>query len=79
MDMEADKVMRVVDDESAKRYVDSGGSRCLYCGSGDIGGSSVEIDMGGAFQCVRCARCGGEWRDYYRLAGVSAGSYGYDR
>jgi hypothetical protein len=63
-------VMRVVDDEMVRRYVSSGGCKCLFCGDNSIEGGSVEVDSGGANQEITCARCGGIWTDVHDLVGV---------
>ena len=67
---EADRALRVFDEASVRRYVRSGGTRCLFCGDSSIEGSSFDSEEGGASQELTCARCGGTWTDVHRLVGV---------
>jgi len=57
--------------EQAENYVQQGGVRCPYCGSGDIEGSRVEIDAGTAWQEVSCSHCESRWQDVYELVSIT--------
>jgi hypothetical protein len=57
-----------------KEQVDTylkGASSCLFCASGNIEGTSVEVDSRSAFQKVHCTECGREWTDLYELSAVA--------
>ena len=56
---------------TSDEYKAKGGIVCPVCQSGDIEGSSVEIDAGGAWQNITCNECGSEWTDFYQLTGYS--------
>ena len=56
---------------SIQRYIDRGGVSCLACGSHEIVGDGVEIDVGVAQQKIRCLSCGSSWWDVYHLAEVA--------
>ena len=62
-----------MDDKEEKmvNYLKQGGSRCPFCGEGQIEGAGVEIDGGVAVQRVSCTECDGEWVDYYTLDHVA--------
>jgi len=53
-----------------KKYLESGGNICPYCGSDDLNTGNVQTDSGIAWQDVECDGCGSEWRDLYTLTGV---------
>ena len=52
-------------------YVRRGGSGCPRCGSNNINGGGVEVDIGGAWQSVSCTECELEWTDIYNLRNVT--------
>lgn len=52
------------------RYIKTGGSHCLYCGSHDMSGSHVCVDTNIAWQEIHCCRCGATWQDVYDLVTV---------
>ena len=63
--------MRNTLDESAlRKYLDNDACECPFCGSGNIEGGPVEIDLGSAWQKVSCVDCEKEWSDLYTLTGV---------
>lgn len=57
--------------EQEKAYVKEGGIKCPHCGSSDIGGGFIEIDMHWAFQKMSCAVCDKSWLDEYKLTHIS--------
>jgi len=62
--------MRALTKKEKAEYVDSGYSRCPYCGSEDITGHSPEIDGAGASQEVTCEVCSRGWFDLYVLTDI---------
>lgn len=53
--------------ETNKEYCEHGGVHCPYCGSEDIDGGSIEINLAGAWQSITCLSCDKEWTDIYKL------------
>lgn len=54
------------------QYAATGGNRCPYCNSADIGSEdTVQTEAGIAWQDVSCNSCGGRWQDEYTLTGYS--------
>lgn len=65
--------------EKTKRYLRTGGVRCLICESEDIEGSSVDINGNGASQRCHCNECDASWHDMYKLDDVQLeGEYELD-
>ena len=63
--------MRNTLNESAlRKYLDKGACECPFCGSENIEGGPVEIDLGSAWQQVSCVDCEKEWSDLYTLTGA---------
>lgn len=56
---------------TSAEYVANGGICCPFCGSTDIEGGGVDIDVGGASQAIFCNECEAEWTDHYTLSGYS--------
>lgn len=56
--------------DQIKKYVDSGGLNCPYCGSEDITGGFVQTEAGHAWQPVDCVTCRKSWADVYRLENI---------
>jgi hypothetical protein len=54
-----------------EKYIAAGGVICPACGSDDIGGASIAIEAGCAFQNVSCNVCDAEWTDEYKLTGIT--------
>jgi hypothetical protein len=54
--------MKTVED-----YVKADGTHCPACGSDDIEGRFVEVDLDCAFQEIACNCCNSTWRDVYQL------------
>jgi hypothetical protein len=54
-----------------KKYIRQGGTRCPFCGSDEIEGSSVEVDGGSAWQEVACNNCDSQWQDVYLLREIN--------
>jgi hypothetical protein len=55
------------------RYIEQGGVRCMKeeCGSDDLMCGAYETYDHGVCRFVRCNKCGREWRDELKLAGVT--------
>ena len=61
-------VKRITKEQEAY-YLKHDGLRCPFCKSGDI--TCYEWD-GGTYSClVKCSKCGREWRDCYKLVGIT--------
>lgn len=57
--------------EQAKKYFDSCGNECPFCGSQRIFASSnVNFDCDSAWREVDCRECGESWKDQYRLTAM---------
>ena len=54
--------------ETTEEYCDHGGVHCPYCGSEDIVGGSIQIDIAVAWQPITCSACGRKWNDIYTIA-----------
>ena len=54
---------------SQKEYAAKGGLVCPHCGSKDLVGHQVDLDVNGVFQEVTCQACGAMWTDVYKLTG----------
>lgn len=54
-----------------EKYIASGGVICPACGSHDIGGASIGVEAGHAFQNVSCNDCGADWTDEYILTSIT--------
>lgn len=57
---------------TTEQYVETGGTRCPFCGSQSIEGDSFEVDAGGAAQEVGCNNCDKTWTDVYTLTKYEA-------
>ena len=53
-----------------EEYIETGGTSCPFCGSGEIEGGFVEVNGGSAHQKIRCLLCGEEWHDIYKLIDI---------
>lgn len=51
-------------------YIDSLGTQCPKCESGQIEGESVTTGGGDATQEMNCLACGYNWTDYYKLVNI---------
>jgi len=61
-----------------KKYIRAGGTKCPFCGSDEIEGSSVEVDSSSAWQEVGCNNCDSEWNDIYKLDDIEVTQEGND-
>ena len=59
--------MKKLTKKKIREYVDSGGTRCPFCGSENIEGGSREIDGGIVSWEVSCIDCSSYWQDLYKL------------
>jgi len=59
--------MGILTREMAKKYVESAGTACPFCGCDDVEGGFVEVDSGGAWQRIVCNGCARVWNDVYKL------------
>jgi len=50
-------------------YIQSDGSYCPYCKSSNIEG--MEFEYEGTYRRVICLECGEQWKDIYKLVGIS--------
>jgi len=57
--------------KAIESYIDSNGSRCVYCKSKNIEGGDTEFDGSKIFQNCRCNACDKEWTETYSLTGVN--------
>ena len=57
-------------EKSMEDYIEKGGVGCLFCGSDNIEGGFIEIDVGRALQKIGCNECSAEWQDVYKLVDV---------
>ena len=60
-------------DQRQLEYVESGGSKCPYCGSESFTAGSLTVDGGAAGQKVWCDECDRSWYDEYVLTGFTPG------
>lgn len=51
-------------------YLQSKGTRCLYCGTDNIEGRSFQSEAGGGRQNIACLDCAAEWDDVFTVADV---------
>lgn len=56
--------------EEVRKYIQSDGVSCPYCGSSDIAGGSIETDENRAYQKITCNACGAYWSDGYTLDSI---------
>ena len=56
---------------NSKEYAEKGGLYCPACKSEDIEGYGAFFDIGIAWQNCKCAACGAEWQDVYKLVGYN--------
>lgn len=62
---------KVLTEENAKKYFESCGNECPFCGSTDISvGSTVSHDEDYAWGKTSCDTCHEEWTDEYRLMAI---------
>ena len=54
---------------TSDQYVATGGTKCPFCGSEDIEGTSIDVDAGIASQEMSCNECDEGWTDEYTLTG----------
>ncbi|NTW34545.1 MAG: DUF1178 family protein [Syntrophobacteraceae bacterium] len=54
-----------------KKYLETGGVSCPFCGSHNIEGQSFDIDEDGVTQEVGCNDCCREWIDSYKLHSIT--------
>tara|TARA_Y100000310_G_C20626570_1_gene786263 strand:+ start:1186 stop:1440 length:255 start_codon:yes stop_codon:yes gene_type:complete len=50
-----------------KKYVESLGCKCPFCGSDDLESGAKEVDAGYMFERVSCLSCSEYWDDVYKL------------
>lgn len=70
---ECDYVGDLKEFDAEKRYVERGGSVCMYCDAEDEDletDGPIQVDGANAWQDVRCNKCGGTWQDLFKLVGV---------
>jgi hypothetical protein len=65
---------RVLGEGAQRRYLETGGARCPFCGNGLIDGHQVEVEAGSAYQEVTCPECGEAWKDCYTLTSIDHAS-----
>ena len=53
--------------KTAKRYIESGGDHCPFCGDWDIEGAAITVEAGVACQAMGCNQCDSAWFNYYHL------------
>jgi hypothetical protein len=54
-----------------KRYIETGGNECPFCGSLDIEtDGQIQTDSGIAWQPIKCNKCDETWEDIYDLVYV---------
>lgn len=63
----------------ARKYLDSSGTHCPYCGSDQYEGGSISVEAGSAGQFMKCNSCEKTWEDNYRLSSVSLGDEWFER
>ena len=51
-------------------YVLHDGTKCPYCESNEIEGSSMDVDGNTAWQKITCLGCDKEWNDIYTLTNL---------
>jgi len=61
------KKKEYIDSRAINDYIKSGGVICPYCGSEDIEGGFININIGEAFQEITCHSCDKRWTDIYKL------------
>lgn len=54
-----------MNEEQKKKYLESGGALCPYCGSKDLDTEKAQLDTGIGWQKIMCLRCNKEWTDKY--------------
>jgi hypothetical protein len=57
--------------EKAKEYLEQHGLACIFCGSWDIEGGSMDFEAGEIAQRISCHECNEGWTDVYKLAAVA--------
>ena len=63
-------VLKAFNRDQAKNYLKDP-HLCPCCGSGEIEGSSIEVDHGACWQEITCLHCYAAWFDNYTLTGIS--------
>jgi formate dehydrogenase maturation protein FdhE len=53
-----------------KKYLESNGNYCPFCGCDDIEAGHFETDGNTAWRPVECNGCNKEWNEEYALAGA---------
>ena len=52
---------------TVKEYVKKDGGECPFCGSSEIEGNAVCVEVPFALQPMRCLDCDRDWTDVYKL------------
>lgn len=74
---EIDQAVEAADEEppepmTQEHYLRNGGSRCPFCGSDEVAGTStIQAEASKAWQDIECSACGKKWQDEYKLTGYS--------
>ena len=68
----ADNVNRNPTPEEQARYIQEGGTRCIFdnCLSHNLDCDNINSGEGNPSQAVTCTACGGSWTDCYSLTEV---------
>jgi hypothetical protein len=61
----------VFSESQVKSYIADGGTKCLHCGSPEIEASNQVITEEGIFFDCECTDCLQEWKEHYKLVGIS--------
>ena len=64
--------MSLPSEKDVKEYVEKGGTRCPFCSSDQIEGSSFDCEGAQVWQKVSCLSCREEWTDVYELERVES-------
>jgi hypothetical protein len=54
-------------EEAVKRYINSGGTICPFCGSTELIACEITAHQGVAYQDCSCSSCHKSWTDEYTL------------
>ena len=58
-------------EEQKRNYIRNAGQRCPFCDSDNLDHGQIGVEMGEAWQHVRCIACEKIWTEYYDLANIS--------
>ena len=63
----------MITEEQKKRYLDSDGTECPFCGDVNYRGGEVIFGKGDVTQTMSCNGCGKVWYDVYKLTNIEEG------